>query len=268
MEQKVASGKQTIQIADKNYWSYKYSEDQSVADGEFIDATSANGKGEKAQTIALGGSIASEREKSDKGIIVTTKTESTGDADNMNGDLEQKTVLKNTDVTKVSKADADESGSTEKDKVAEESVKASNKRRPNRATQNAPATSGYASDLRSAKETPNLNDAISDYNAGNYSKALTEFEYLLTQDKNNYAALYYSAICQYKNGQKEAAINQLDKLIKKKNNPFYEMAMWQKAQIAEESADKKQAVEIYREIIKINGSMKQNAIKKADELDK
>ena len=67
--------------------------------------------------------------------------------------------------------------------------------------------------------------------------------------------------------EKRQCTVQLNRLIEKKNNPFYELGIWQKALIAEETI-KKQAAEIYREIIKNNGSMKKKAIKKVDELEK
>jgi hypothetical protein len=127
---------------------------------------------------------------------------------------------------------------------------------------------GNSIEFRGAKRSSTINEAISAYDSAKYDEALLRFDYLLSQNKSNYAALYYEAMCQYYKGDKEAALLQLEKLLKKKNNPFFELAMWQKAQIVSENNDKKQAVDIYREIIKNNGSMKERALKKVDELEK
>ena len=117
-------------------------------------------------------------------------------------------------------------------------------------------------------ELKNPSVAISYYNSGQYLSAITEFEKDVEQNDNDYQALYYLAMSYYNNGQKDNAVTYLDKLLKKKNNPFYDLALWQKATILTEKNQTSEAKELFNEIIKRGGTLKNNALKKVHELDK
>lgn len=106
------------------------------------------------------------------------------------------------------------------------------------------------------------------YNSGDYQNAIAIFQSILTSQKNNFAATYYLAMSYYMGGNYDIAMQHFDELIKnKKNNSFYENALWQKGQILEIKNMKKQAVDAYRDVIKHNGSLKDNAQLKIDELE-
>lgn len=125
--------------------------------------------------------------------------------------------------------------------------------------------------VASASRSGELNnppEAISYYNAGQYRSAITEFEKDVEENNNDYQAVYYLAMSYYNNGQKDNAIIYLDKLLKKKNNPFYDLALWQKATILTEKNQTGEAIELYNEIVKRGGMLKNNAIEKMHELDK
>jgi len=111
-------------------------------------------------------------------------------------------------------------------------------------------------------------DALSYYNSAQYGSAITEFEKKVGENNNDYQSLYYLAMSYYNNGQKDAAILYLDKLLKKKNNPFYDLALWQKATILTEKKQTGAALELFDEIVKRGGTLKDNAIEKINELDK
>jgi len=113
-----------------------------------------------------------------------------------------------------------------------------------------------------------LTDALSYYNSAQYETAITEFEKKVDENNNDYQALYYLAMSYYNNGQKDAAIPHLDKLLKKKNNPFYDLALWQKATILTEKKQTGAALELFDEIVKRGGTLKNNAIEKINEIDK
>jgi len=125
--------------------------------------------------------------------------------------------------------------------------------------------------LASASRSENkqtLTNALSYYNSAQYGSAITEFGKSVDENNNDYQALYYLAMSYYNNGQKENAITYLDQLLKKKNNPFYDLALWQKATILTEKNQTSEAIELFNEIVKRGGTLKNNAIEKVHELDK
>jgi tetratricopeptide (TPR) repeat protein len=235
-------------------------------DGDAISTITATGKSGEYKSIITTETTKSQEQMGGDGVAAAEDAENSGHLDDVTTALNQKDEQKKESVPVKTKATAEEVISVNDLRFEEKVVLGKKDKwsdRNKNEKQPAAATGGV---LRTV--TPTLNTAISDYNSGNYDQALTQFEYLTEQDKTNYAAAYYQAMCYYYIGKKDSALIQLDKLINKKNNPFYELGMWQKAQIVEESNDKKHAVEIYHEIIKNNGSMKDRAIKKVDELEK
>lgn len=125
-----------------------------------------------------------------------------------------------------------------------------------------------AASVSRSGELKNPSVALSYYNSGQYRSAITEFEKTVKQNNDDYQALYYLAMSYYNNGQKDNAITYLDQLLKKKNNPFYDLALWQKATILTEKNQTSEAIELYNEIVKRGGTLKNNALKKVHELDK
>lgn len=116
---------------------------------------------------------------------------------------------------------------------------------------------------------PSLTTALSFYNSAKYKEAIPELEMLINDGKDDVATLYYLAMAYYNDGQKDAAIPYLDKIIfKKKNNSYYDLALWQKALILTEKNQNKEARQLLNEIVKRGGSLKNNAIQQIDELNK
>ncbi len=257
--------KNTKSAQDNKYFQNR--EGWLQTDGDGITTTKASGKSAEYITPVSGETIKTMEQTGGKAVVVTEDAEYLGKIDDITMALDQRNELKKETGPVEAKAKMDEVVSVNNVLAEEKIVSGKKEKQADRNKNEKPGVTVTGGVMRSAL-TPTLNSAMADYNSGNYSQAMPQFEYLLTQDKNNYAASYYLAICLYNKGAKDSALIQLEKLIRKKNNPFYEMALWQKAQIIEESNDKKQAAEIYREIIKNNGSMKTRAIKKVDELEK
>ncbi|MEI6124453.1 MAG: tetratricopeptide repeat protein [Bacteroidota bacterium] len=121
--------------------------------------------------------------------------------------------------------------------------------------------------VSATEATPNINTAIVYYNSADYDNSIAECNGLINTNTKSYAAIYYLAMSYYQTNQKGKAIIELDKLIKDKNNSFYELALWQKATILVEENKNDKAKDLLNEIVKYSGSMKNNALKKIDELD-
>jgi tetratricopeptide (TPR) repeat protein len=236
-------------------------------DGDGITTTKAIGKSAEYKPVVNGGSTIAIEQSGERGVVVTEDAEFNGKIADVTIAMDQKEELKKESVTVETQTLVDEvfSGNNIR---SQEKVVSGKKNRNVVSEANEKQPMAATGGVMRTELTPTLNSAMSLYNAGNYEQARSEFEYLVEHEKTNYAAMYYLAMCQYTKGDKDNAIIQLEKLTKKKNNPFYELGMWQKAQIVEESNDKKQAAEIYREIIKNNGSMKTKAAQKVGELEK
>ncbi len=110
--------------------------------------------------------------------------------------------------------------------------------------------------------------ALSFYNTAQYKQAITEFKKSADINNKDFEAIYYLAMSYYNDGQKDAALSYLDKLLKRETNPFYDLALWQKALILSEKSQAGEARKLYNEIIKRGGTLKNNAKEKVDELNK
>jgi tetratricopeptide (TPR) repeat protein len=265
LEQTIASGNKPD--ADKVYRFYNNGKAQVESGGEVVAITNTIDKDSDFKSVVSTENKASEDRNGLIAIDMLKDQKVSGKISDITTTINQKDDSKKENAPVAAQTVTDEwlSG---KNPANEEVVVISKKEKLNAKAKNEQLTAGYAGDHRGATKPATLKEAILYYDSGNYEKALIQFQNLLIQDKNNFAAIYYYALCKYKNGNKQDALAKLDTLIKKKNNPFYEMALWQKAQIIEEMNDKKQSVEIYREIIKNGGSMKNNAVKKINELEK
>lgn len=256
-------------ISDKADKYYDNREGWLESDGDDITATKATGATGEFKSMVMAETVTRQEQKDDNGKAVTEDAEQPGAITDATIAFDQKNEIKQDNAPVVTKTIVDDVFSYKEISVGEKVVqgkkgKLSDRNKNKNEKQAAAVTGGV---MRS-EVTPTLNAAISNYNSGYYVQALVQFEYLTDQDKTNYAAMYYLAMSNYNLGKKDSALIQLNRLIEKKNNPFYELALWQKAQITEDSNDKEQAVEIYREIIKKNGSMKTKAMKKVDDLEK
>ncbi len=237
------------------------------SDGDGITTTKASGKSAEYKPVLNSGSTIALEQSGENGIVVTEDAQINGKISDVSIAFDQKEELKKKSDNIETKTLVDEVLS-ENNILDQEKVVSGKKNRNVVSEANEKQPMAATGGVMRTELTPSLNLAMALFNVGNYDQALTEFEYVVEHEKTNYAAMYYLAVCHYNKGDKENALIQLEKLIKKKNNPFYELGMWQKAQIVEESNDKKQAAEIYREIIKNNGSMKTKAAQKVDELEK
>ncbi|MEI6851770.1 MAG: tetratricopeptide repeat protein, partial [Bacteroidota bacterium] len=237
------------------------------SDGDGITTTKASGKSAEYKPVLNSGSTIALEQSGENGIVVTEDAQINGKISDVSVAFDQKEELKKKSDNIETKTLVDEVLS-ENNILDQEKVVSGKKNRNVVSEANEKQPMAATGGVMRTELTPSLNLAMALFNVGNYDQALTEFEYVVEHEKTNYAAMYYLAVCHYNKGDKENALIQLEKLIKKKNNPFYELGMWQKAQIVEESNDKKQAAEIYREIIKNNGSMKTKAAQKVDELEK
>ncbi len=138
--------------------------------------------------------------------------------------------------------------------------KVRNKADKNRAVTKAAAQTGPT--------TTTINSAISFYDASEYDKSIATCNTLIDGETDVNTALYYLGMSYYKNNQTDMAIAQFDKLIQQKDNSFYELALWQKALILIDRNNKTQALELLNLIVKHGGAMKDNAVKKIEELNK
>ncbi len=119
-----------------------------------------------------------------------------------------------------------------------------------------------------AGPTTTINSAISFYDASEYDKSIATCKTLIDGETDVYTAQYYLGMSYYKNNQLDKAIAQFDKLIQQKDNSFYELALWQKALILIDRNNKTKALELLNLIVLHGGAMKDNAVKKIEELNK
>lgn len=116
------------------------------------------------------------------------------------------------------------------------------------------------------KKAPPTNDATTKamdlYKNGDYRGAINELDYILKEDPTNVKALYYSGMANKYLGKESKALNFYSKVPK--NNPLYENAQWEKAQIYKSQKNNAQAITALQEVVNFNGTLKiraQNMIK-------
>ena len=80
--------------------------------------------------------------------------------------------------------------------------------------------------------------------------------------------MYYLAMAYYNDGQKDVATTWFDKLLKKKTNPYYDLALWQNALIFTENNQTEDARRLLNEIIDRGGTLKNNALQRINEIEK
>jgi tetratricopeptide (TPR) repeat protein len=254
-------------ISDKADKYYDNREGWLESDGDAVSTSKVTGATGEFKSMVMAETANQQEQKAGNGKALTEDTEQADQIADATIAMDQKNELKQINAPIETIKIVDEVLSN-KDVGVEEKVVMGKKGKLSDRNKNDKQPVAATGGVMRPMVTPTLNAAISDYNSGYFDQALAQFEYLTEQNKTNYAARYYLAMSYYNIGKKDSALIQFNRLIEKKNNPFYELALWQKAQITEDLNDKKQAVEIYREIIKNNGSLKTNALKKVDELEK
>jgi tetratricopeptide (TPR) repeat protein len=261
---KEAEKKSIIETGNRNY---DHGNGWLEADGEAVSTTKVTAANGEYSTIVTSETATLQVQKAGDVKAITEDNDQKEQIADATIALDQKNELKQMNAPIEASKIVDEVLSN-KDAGVEEKVMMGKKGKLSDRNKNDKQPAAVSGGVMRSTETPTLNAAITDYNSGYFNQALTQFEYLTDQDKSNYAAIYYQAMCYSNLGKNDSALILFDKLIQKKNNPFYELALWQKAQITEVSNNKKQALEIYHEIIENNGSMKVKAMKKVDELEK
>jgi hypothetical protein len=113
-----------------------------------------------------------------------------------------------------------------------------------------------------------VNTGADEYSSGNYRDAIDRFEEALKTNPNDDQALYYCGMSYYYDHQNEKALQNLEKVLKKKNSTYYQAAKWQTAIIYRETSQKEKAKKVLDEIIDENGTYKQKAIDAVNDLNK
>jgi tetratricopeptide (TPR) repeat protein len=114
-------------------------------------------------------------------------------------------------------------------------------------------------------EQGNLDEAMKNFNSGDYKKSGEEFDKILKHDPDNIEALYFGGISDYidnKTGKSEA---QFDKVLKK-GNKYTEGSKWYKANILLKKGDIEHAKAILQDLTNSNNPYKERAIKKMAEM--
>lgn len=113
---------------------------------------------------------------------------------------------------------------------------------------------------------PTVNDAMKNFNAGDYQTAGEQFNAILKKDPNNADALYYGGICDYINNTNTKGEKNFDKLLKN-GNRYIEGSKWYKANILIQKGKKEEARKLLNDLANTNSSYKERAIKKLAEME-
>ncbi|MES2619772.1 MAG: hypothetical protein V4615_02895 [Bacteroidota bacterium] len=111
-----------------------------------------------------------------------------------------------------------------------------------------------------------MDDAMKNFNSGNYKKSSEQFEAILQQQPNNADALYFGGISDYINGNPRKSEKNFDKLLKD-GTKFGEGSKWYKANILIQKGKREEARKLLDELSQSNGSYKERAIKKKAEIE-
>jgi hypothetical protein len=110
-----------------------------------------------------------------------------------------------------------------------------------------------------------MDDAMKNFNSGNYKQAGEQFDVILQQQPNNADALYFSGISEYLNGNLKRSEKNFDKLLKE-GTKYGEGSKWYKANILIQKGKKEEAKKLLDELSQSGGSYKERAIKKKAEI--
>ncbi len=141
-----------------------------------------------------------------------------------------------------------------------------------RVADNAPATEtelrgSIAEKVPSNKVTViTMDDAMKNFNSGDYKTSAEQFSEILKQQPNNTDALYFGGISDYINGNTKKSEKNFDKLLKE-GTKFTEGSKWYKANILLKKGKKEEAKKILDDLSNTGGSYKERAIKKKAEME-
>jgi len=124
-------------------------------------------------------------------------------------------------------------------------------------------------DAMKANTTPskrvNLDEAMKSFNSGDYASASQQFDQILKREPDNGAALYFGGITDYINGKNAKAEKNFDKLLKD-GNQYVEGSKWYKSNLLLKKGKKDDAKKLLKELVNSDGSYKERAVKKLEEL--
>ncbi|MCS6934925.1 MAG: tetratricopeptide repeat protein [Chitinophagales bacterium] len=111
---------------------------------------------------------------------------------------------------------------------------------------------------------PTMDEAMRNFNSGNYKQSAELFDELLKQYPDNADALYFGGISEYILGNTKKSEKNFDKLLK--TNRYNEGSKWYKANILLKKGNKAEAKKLLEEIAQGNSSYKERALNKLEEL--
>jgi len=111
-----------------------------------------------------------------------------------------------------------------------------------------------------------MDDAMKNFNAGDYKTASDQFTEIVKQQPNNADALYFGGISDYINGNSKKSEKNFDKLLKD-GTKYVEGSKWYKANILLKKGKRDEAKKLLDELANSGGSYKERAIKKRAEAE-
>jgi len=115
------------------------------------------------------------------------------------------------------------------------------------------------------KKMVTVDDAMKDFNSGNYQKASEQFDAVLKSQPDNAEALYFGGISDYINGNTKKSEKNFDKLLADSRG-YVEGSKWYKANILLKKGKKEEAKKLLQDLSQTNGSYKERAVKKLAEI--
>lgn len=109
-----------------------------------------------------------------------------------------------------------------------------------------------------------LDEAMKNFNSGNYQQSAEQFEQILKQDPESAEALYFGGISDYILGNTKKSEKNFDKLLK--TNRYNEGSKWYKANILLKKGNKVEAKKLLEELAQGSSSYKERAQNKLEEM--
>ncbi len=111
-----------------------------------------------------------------------------------------------------------------------------------------------------------LDEAMRNFNSGNYKNSASQFAEILQHQPNNADALYFGAISDYINGNNKRSEKNFDKLLKD-GTKYLDGSKWYKANILLNKGKRDEAKKLLDELSQSGGSYKERAVKKLSEME-
>lgn len=110
-----------------------------------------------------------------------------------------------------------------------------------------------------------IDDAMTSFNKGDYKKSAEQFDAVLKKQPENPDALYFGGISDYINGKNAKSEKSFDKLLKD-GKRYLDGSKWYKANILLKKGKTEEAKKLLQELANSNGSYKERAVKKIEEV--